>query len=560
MNGTRLIRILLPFLVIGGFSRAAAPDLARQVLIVYNEVEPAGKALADYYAGKRGVPTNQICAIHVRNAETISHAEFNSDIREPILRFLTRNGLWQQEPRSGTDPKLGEMPTLVTVDNKISFVALMYGVPLRIEPDPSAALDPFSLDMQVQRRREEASVDSELALLPTMGSPVAGPLGNPFYGRSAMRFDAPLNRAMVLVGRLDGPDPQTVRRMIDDAVTVERHGLLGRAYFDSQGMHGNSHAEGDDWLRASYRLFRDAGFDSELDESPDVFGQDYPMTAVAVYAGWYTGDVTGPFRRETFRFRPGGIGYHIHSFSGASVRTTQSYWVGPLLAKGAAVSMGNVYEPSLTMTPHVDIFFRRLLDGATFLEAAYASQPVLSWQTTFAGDPLYRPFGLSLDEQIERLEADKSPDLPWAYLRKVNLLIAQSRLPEAEKLCRAKAEMLSSNALYEKLGDVSLMMHRVPSSIAAYKQATLRPTDSYQYIRVAIKLAAAYETNEQPRFALTIYDGLATAYPNDKHLIEYFRKARDIASKLGDQARADSWQAKIDKLMGVPQPAQSEKQ
>jgi hypothetical protein len=32
-------------------------------------------------------------------------------------------------------------------------------------------------------------------------------------------------------------------------------------------------------------------------------------------------------------------------------------------------------------------------NGYTFGEAAWAAQPVLSWQTTVIGDPLYRPFG-----------------------------------------------------------------------------------------------------------------------------------------------------------------------
>ena len=34
----------------------------------------------------------------------------------------------------------------------------------------------------------------------------------------------------------------------------------------------------------------------------------------------------------------------------------------------------------------------------TFGDAAYYAEPVLSWQTTFVGDPLYRPFALALDD------------------------------------------------------------------------------------------------------------------------------------------------------------------
>ena len=76
------------------------------------------------------------------------------------------------------------------------------------------------------------------------------------------------------------------------------------------------------------------------------------------------------------------------------LRSTNHYWCGPLLAKGATCTMGCVNEPYLSGTPNVAAFLaRRFGGGYTFGEAAWAAQPVLSWQTTVVGDPLYRPFG-----------------------------------------------------------------------------------------------------------------------------------------------------------------------
>ena len=49
---------------------------------------------------------------------------------------------------------------------------------------------------------------------------------------------------------------------------------------------------------------------------------------------------------------------------------------------GAAATLGNVYEPYLTLTPHLDVFHDRLCAGFTFAEASYMSQRVLSWMTT----------------------------------------------------------------------------------------------------------------------------------------------------------------------------------
>jgi uncharacterized protein (TIGR03790 family) len=532
-------------------SAAAAGPLSDRVLVVYNEQQPESKPLAEYYAAKRNIPTNQICGVDVRASETITRDEFQEKIREPIVRFMVQRRLLSQRPRSVEDQLAGTVPGMETVDNRICYVALMYGVPLRIAGEPVNEQVARTNGVPAGVMRTEAAVDSELALLPTVGAPAAGPLRNPFFGTVLPRFEPPLNQKIVLVGRLDGPDAQIARRLVDDALRVEQYGLHGRAYFDAQGTPAKEYMEGDDWIRASYRLLREAGFESELDEKLEVFDQDYPMTDVAVYAGWYAGSATGPFRREGFRFKPGAVAYHLHSASGASIRSREAFWVGPLLAKGAAATMGNVYEPYLSMTPQVDKFFRRLLDGATFLEAGYFSEPVLSWQTTFVGDPLYRPFAVPLDEQIARLEAEHSADVAWAYLRKINLMTAHSQWGKAEKLCRAKAESLSSPVLYEKLGDLLHVTHRNGDGIEAYGKAIRNPADSYQYIRVAKKLAAAYEANKQTALALAIYEGLATAYPRNRNVIEFYQKARDLAETMGNEAKVKSLQAKIDSLLGA---------
>src|SRR5947199_390096 len=74
--------------------------------------------------------------------------------------------------------RLGEKP--VTYANAITFVALIYGVPLRIENDPNVHGNGL--------QRNEAAVDSELTLLPTEGAPVMGSLVNPFYNRKLTEF------------------------------------------------------------------------------------------------------------------------------------------------------------------------------------------------------------------------------------------------------------------------------------------------------------------------------------------------------------------------------------
>ena len=533
---------------------ARADDLAQRVVIVYNSEDPESKPLADYYAAKRGVPTNQICEISIRAGETISRQQFNEKVRDPIWKFLAHGGFLQQEPRTIMDPVLGKVPSLVTVNSRVSYLVLMYGVPLRIESDPNLH-ESVSDKTPKQFQRNEASVETELATLPTTGLPLTGPLRNPFFGSTMAQFGPPLNREMLLVGRLDGPDPQTVRRMIDDALTAEHYGLHGRAYFDAQGTKDPGYVAGDDWIRDTWHAFQEAGYECDFDERPETFPEDYPMTDVAIYAGWYAPDVIGPFVRPDFHFQTGAVAYHLHSWNGLSVRTRVAHWVGPLLAKGAAATMGNVYEPYLTLTPHIDMFFKRLQAGAPFLEAAYFSEPALSWQTTFEGDPLYRPFAASLDEQIARLETDHKPEVEWAYLRKINLLIAQGETTEAEDLCRSKAETLPSTVLYEKLGDLLHRAHHEPDAIEAYRKADTTPADSYRDIRVSLKMATIHLARKETAKALTIYERLATAYPTHHNVAEFYQQARDLALAMDNEAKARGWQAKIDQLPGAQLPS-----
>ena len=524
-----------------------ADELAKRVVIVYNSEDPDSRPLADYYASKRGVPTNQICGINIRVSETITRQEFNEKVRDPLWQFLIHQGLLLQEPRTIIDSVLGKIPGLSTVGAKVSYVVLMYGVPLRIDSDPNL-VEKLPDDTRKEFRRNEASVESELATLPTVGLHLAGWLRNPFFQNASTTFEAPMNKSMLLVGRLDGPDPQTVRRMIDDALTAEHYGLHGRAYFDWNDNSGRTLAVGDDWIRDTYRAFQEAGYECDTDERPETFDEDYPMTDVAVYAGWYSPNMVGPFVRPDFHFRPGAVAYHLHSWSGSSVRTRTAYWVGPLLAKGAAATMGNVFEPYLGFTPRIDLFSKRLLDGAPFLEAGYYSEPVLSWQTTFVGDPLYRPFAISLDEQIQRLEADHKPDVEWAWLRKINLLMAQGGSTNAEELCRSKAEALHSVVLQEKLGDILHAAHRDGEAVKAYSKADEKPIDSWHHIRVATKMAVACEAGHQTKQALTIYEGLANAYPTNRNAIDFYKRALDIALALGDREKEKTLQAKIDEL------------
>ena len=50
------------------------------------------------------------------------------------------------------------------------------------------------------------------------------------------------------------------------------------------------------------------------------------MSQIAIYAGWYDGDVSGPFTLPKVEFMPGAFAYHLHSFSADTLRSETSHW------------------------------------------------------------------------------------------------------------------------------------------------------------------------------------------------------------------------------------------
>src|SRR5213075_354494 len=170
------------------------------------------------------------------------------------------------------------------------------------------------------------------------------------------------------------------------------------------------------------------GFDTIVEDTSVTFSAGFPMSQIALYIGWYDENVSGPFTRPEVEFMPGAFAYHLHSYSAHPFRTTTNAWVGPLLAKGATATMGYVEEPYLNGTADMTVFTARLVYyGMSFGEAAYASQSVLSWQTTVVGDPLYRPFGKNPEALHVQLERSQNKNLEWSYLRLVNLNLANGK-------------------------------------------------------------------------------------------------------------------------------------
>ena len=152
-----------------------------EVIIVYNTRMPESKGVADYYAERRHVPATQIFGFPLSTNDGMSRAEFRYDLQKPLAEALKKQKLWQIAPTivHATTNRPGRVEWK-PVKTKIRYAVLCYGVPLRVDRDPSFKEEGIE-KLRPEMRRDEAAVDNELALLPLIEEkpPVAGPMHEP---------------------------------------------------------------------------------------------------------------------------------------------------------------------------------------------------------------------------------------------------------------------------------------------------------------------------------------------------------------------------------------------
>lgn len=369
-------------------SAVASALTPQQLVVVYNEKSALSKKAALRYAELRRIPQENLVGLKV-SPRDISRDHYAKLVEQPLLK-IAQERKWRLASavsRGGS--------------KDIYALLLMPDMPLRVGQVPGT-------QKEVPLQKSSATLDGELALLGAH-YPLAGTINNPSFEATRRFPETP--PAALSVCRIDGPDDATVMRMIEEPVQVEKRGLWGWVVVDS----GGPFSMGDDWIREVASLAQRAWQPLFHESSGNTLAKDFPMMqTVAAYFGWYAYPANGPFSPtspDAFRFAPGAIAFHLHSFSCVSIKDAKM-WVPALLKRGAAVSAGNADEPYLHATIHPDIFYNRLLRGYTVAEASLQATPYLSWQNLVLGDPLYRPFAA---RTVNRVPQD-NPFVEWSLM------------------------------------------------------------------------------------------------------------------------------------------------
>lgn len=374
--------------------RAISPD---EILVVVNKRMRGAEKLAHYYMEQRLIPAANLLRISVSTKEVMERDVYDKKIKDKVREILEKEEY-----------------------QKISTIVLMYGMPLKVKPPENDAsqerkinylnqqlevldkkgeksnLERKTLQKNIELLRgsnKKAAVDSELSLVKVVSYPLEGWIPNPYFALFQGKKNVVEKNDVLLVCRLDGPDIETVYRIINDSIEAEREGLKGVGYFDAR------------WSAPKEKkLSGYALYDASIHKVAEVVGKRievvvddseplFPVGSApraALYCGWYS---YGKYI-DSFHWVQGAVGYHIASAECSTLKEKNStVWCLRMLQEGIAATIGPVYEPYVQGFPLPEIFFTALTDGDFDLGESYLlSLPYLSWQMVLIGDPLYRPF------------------------------------------------------------------------------------------------------------------------------------------------------------------------
>jgi uncharacterized protein (TIGR03790 family) len=473
-------------------SAAAAGDqsFVTSTVVVYNKTAPEAAELARFYAQKRGIASDHIVGLTCSLAEEISRDEYDATIANRLREIFKAKHWWNM--RETGDHREAVMTT------SIRFIALIRGMPLKIR----SALEPYPGDRRgggPVDDRNEASVDSELATLGYFSPQISGAMLNSYF-KSFRSIDQSEDPALLLVCRLDAPSAATVKQMVVDSIAAEKNGLWGRAYVDS--VHGPSagYEIGDQWLEEIPNQLHKVGIPVVYHSPiPGIFPEGYPMTDCALYYGWYYPNLAGPFTNPGFRFVPGAIAMHIHSFSAGTLRDPNVNWVGPLVTRGAAASVGNVYEPYLQLTTHPDILNDRLLHGFTFAESAYSATEALSWMGVMVGDPLYRPYSNWIQIDNESVKPSS-----WKFYHDFAVRNFSNNPAQYRSRARQAAARARNCPMIEDIGLMEAGDGDFAAATSYFGQARSCYSTREDLLRVIIEEADAWNSLKKPKRGLDL--------------------------------------------------------
>ena len=517
---------------------------AERVVILANSNDKGSVEIAEYYAKKREIPVENIIALPMPTTETITVREYVDAIYNPLLAELIKTG-WVKGARSDSADTVGRKRMSIGA-HSMSYLVTTRGVPLRFSNDP-ALYEPETANLQKELRVNQGSVDSDLMVMAVPAQlPLTSLLKNPYFEKEYPTQQ--VTTSFVRVCRLDGPSVAKVLSLIDRTLEAEATGLRGRAYID---VGSGPNPQGNEWINAAGDHVEAAYFDTDFETTRTQMDFNHRLDAPAIYMGWYRADAYGPWKEPRWSVPPGAIAFHLHSYSATTVRSATKRWVGPFVQQGYCATVGNAYEPYMQFTHHPHLMLKHLLAGHTFGEAAAYSYPVSSWMGVALGDPLYRPFKLSLKQQLTALE--EGPWASYVIIREANRRKVEVSTEEALSYTRAMYIKYPSLALAYKLAELHQELGQPRKAVEALKIVRFMTVFAVDELVLVKQIADFLHKNGESEMAFTVYEKLLSEKYLGKSLrIVLLEDGSKIAQQVGKRTLASSWGMQARQLKQPP--------
>ncbi len=400
-----------------------------ELLVVANSDSPDSMALADYYMSPltgRGIATTQRFELPLGAdpAPTIDRQDYEMQIRDPLAAFLNASGfrdslkyilLMEDIPHQipGTNGGDINLSSFSAVDSELCtlFSGDSY-------PSPSFLWNEEEWEDFRLTGQNNASFYIGLADLDTEYSFSHGAYKVTDSGGTKYDLD-------YLVGRLDAYTHADALALVDRSLAADTSGngwvvydtTPARFPLDTMSDPVWPYSDDNDGLCGQEEMAA-AGQNYFIDlTTTRVIGQasdGMPAGSVAnviAYAGWGVNHSGGswPSGNEyilddlLFTYLPGCAWISYESFNGTdfdgeTVDTDRSDigrngqgQICDFLHRGGTVAIGHVYEPwTIAVGDERAVFYRYVVKGDRWIEAAYKGLRCLSWMDVVVGDPLCR--------------------------------------------------------------------------------------------------------------------------------------------------------------------------
>jgi len=360
-SGSRLLVLLFVacLMLAAGATRAQRPSevSVSTVVVVKNLNNADSVAIADYYARKRKLPAENVCAVRCTDVEECSYKEYVEQLMGPLKQFLAH------------------------LNHPIDYIVLTKGIPIRIHEGSTNSVD--SLVVTMDKAEMEGFPGGVETLMRS----------NPYFNK-AERFSH-ARFGIYLVTRLIGYTRADCLRLVDNSLAATRRDgpfLL----HTGPGHNDEGYKTINDGMHHANEILTSRHLNSIL-STGDTFPGDYEN--LMGYYSWGSNDLK--FDKKAYYslgFAPGGIAEtavstSARTFADPNWRATgfQSL-IADLVAQGVTGCKGYVSEPGIMATAHADILFDRYTAGFNLAESFYMASRHIHWKDMVIGDPICAPY------------------------------------------------------------------------------------------------------------------------------------------------------------------------